>query len=237
MQITQTTLASCAGSVGAVVVIDVLRSFSTAAYAFAAGARRIHPVETPEAALQLRASLPDALTMGAFGGGWPIPGFDLDNAPSRVAGQDLRDRTLIQCTAAGVRGLLRCPDASPLLAGSLVCARATARFLLRRRAERITLVVTGDWSDRDGDEDRACAEYLEALLRGQTPDPAVFAQRVADSDFGRRFIEPDHPALPAADVSYAAAVDRFDFAMLVRRTTGPLVLEPADPDAPTQGEP
>lgn len=232
MEIIHTTLASCAGSRDAVVVIDVLRSFSTAAYAFAAGARRIHPVESPDAALQLRAHLPEALTMGALGGGWPIPGFDFDNAPSRVAGRDLRGKTLIQSTAAGVKGLLRCPEANPLLAGSLVCARATARLLLRQRPRRVTLVVTGDWSDRDGDEDRACADYLEALLRGQSPDPAVFARRVANSDFGRRFVEPDHPALPAADVGYAAAVDRFDFALLVRRTADLLVLEPADPDAP-----
>lgn len=212
------------------VVIDVLRSFTTAAYAFAAGARRIHPVASPEAALLLRAQLPGALTMGALGGGWPIPGFDLDNAPSRVAGHDLRDKTLIQCTAAGVSGLLRCPEASPLLAGSLVCARATARYLLRHQPARVTLVVTGDWSDRDGDEDRACADYLAALLRGQTPDPARFAARVVASDFGRRFVEPDHPALPAADLSYAIAIDRFAFAMPVHRSADLLVIEPVDPD-------
>jgi len=234
MQIIHTTLADCAGCGDAVVVIDVLRSFSTAAYAFAAGARRVYPVESPEAALELRARMPAALTMGAVGGGWPIPGFDMDNAPSRVGRHDLRGKTLIQSTAAGVRGLLSCPEATPLLAGSLVCARATARFLLRQRPRCVTLVVTGDWSDRDGDEDRACADYIEALLRGQTPDPATFAARVVNSDFGRRFVEPDHPALPAADVSYAAAVDRFDFAMLVQRVAGRLVLEPVAADASLQ---
>jgi hypothetical protein len=38
----------------AVVVIDVLRSFSTAAYAFAAGASTIYPVETISAAFRLQ---------------------------------------------------------------------------------------------------------------------------------------------------------------------------------------
>jgi len=230
MQIVQTTLACCGGSRDAVVVIDVLRSFSTAAYAFACGARRIFLVETPEEGLQLRERMPGSLAMGAFGGGMPIPGYDLDNAPSRVAGHDLGGRTLIHCTAAGVRGLLRCADAEPLLAGSLVCARATARALLRLRPAHLTLVVTGDWSDRDGDEDRACADYLAALLRGQAPDPAVFAARVAASDFGRRFGSPEYPALPAADVDYAADVDRFDFAMLVRRCGDLVALEAVSPD-------
>ncbi|MBX0328122.1 2-phosphosulfolactate phosphatase [Oscillochloris sp. ZM17-4] len=230
MEIVQTTLARCGGSRGAVVVIDVLRSFSTAAYAFAAGARQIYLAESPEDAFQLRERLPGALTMGGVGGGGAIPGFDLDNAPSRVPGHDLAGKTLIHCTAAGIKGLLRCAAADPLLAGSLVCAAATARLLLRLRPAHVTLVVTGDWSDRDGDEDRACADYLAALLRGQTPDPRLFAARVAASDFGRRFGSPAYPALPAADVAYAAAVDRFDFAMPVRREADRMLLEPISPD-------
>lgn len=76
---------------------------------------------------------------------------------------------------------------------------------------------------------RLKSELLAALLRGGTPDPAPFAARVVSSDFGRRFVEPDHPALPAADVAYAAAVDHVDFAMLARRTASLLVLEPVDP--------
>jgi 2-phosphosulfolactate phosphatase len=42
----------------AVVVIDVLRSFSTAAYALAAGASTIYPVETISAAFHLQRALP-----------------------------------------------------------------------------------------------------------------------------------------------------------------------------------
>ena len=49
-----------------VVVIDVLRSFSSAAYAFAAGASVIHPVETITEALLLQQTLPNAITTGAI---------------------------------------------------------------------------------------------------------------------------------------------------------------------------
>jgi 2-phosphosulfolactate phosphatase len=229
MQIIQTTLAECGGCGDAVVVIDVLRSFSTAAYAFAAGARKIYAATSPEHALQLRAEMPGALTMGGVGGGGSIPGFDLDNAPSRVADHDLAGKTLIHSTAAGIKGLMRCAGAELLLGGSLVCAAATARLLLRHRPARVTLVVTGDWSDRDGDEDRACADYLAALLRAEQPDPQLFAARVVNSDFGRRFGSPEYPHLPAADVPYAAAVDRFDFAMLVHNDNERMLIEPIDP--------
>lgn len=208
------------GSYDVVVVIDVLRSFSTAAYAFAAGARRIYPVETIAEAHRLKAALPDALTTGAVGGGDPVPGFDCGNSPSALRGLDLAGRTLIQSTAAGVRGLGRFAHARALFAGSLVCAAATAAAIRKLRPAEVVFVVTGEWVDRDGDEDLACADYLDALLRGGTPDPASYARRVRDSDFGRRFLAGDNPNLPLADLELCAQADRFDFAMPARRHDG-----------------
>lgn len=207
-----------------VVVIDVLRSFSTAAYAFAAGARRIYPVETIAEAHRLQAALPSALTTGAVGGGAPISEFDYGNSPTALSDLDLSGRTLIQSTAAGVRGLARFADARALFAGSLVCAAATAAAIRRLQPDEVVFVVTGEWVDRDGDEDLACADYLDALLRGESPDPAPFAQRVRESDFGRRFLAGDNPNLPRTDLELCAQVDRFDFAMPARRDDGRCVL-------------
>ncbi|MDQ5942482.1 MAG: 2-phosphosulfolactate phosphatase, partial [Pseudomonadota bacterium] len=101
-----------------VVVIDVLRSFSTAAYAFAAGASLIHPVETISEALLLQEILPEAITTGAIAGGDPAPGFDFGNSPSALAAANLQGRELIQTTVAGVRGLLRFAHARAVFAGS-----------------------------------------------------------------------------------------------------------------------
>lgn len=209
----------------AVVVIDVLRSFSTAAYAFAGGARLIYPVETIAEARSLGRAMPDALTTGAIVGGDPVSGFDFGNSPSALHGADLVGRTLIQSTAAGVRGLARFRHAQPLFAGSLVCAAATARALRELQPAEVCFVITGEWVDRDGDEDVACADYLEALLRGEAPDPAIFAARVRDSDFGRRFVAGNNPNLPISDLALCAQVDRFDFALLATHTDGHLRLQ------------
>jgi len=218
MDILRAEAGSCAELTGAVVVIDVLRSFSTAAYAFAAGVRKIFPVDALSDAQALRVRMPAALTMGAAGGGAPIPGFDLSNSPAALAGRDLRGRNIIHCSAGGIRALVSCRRADTLLAASLVCARATVRELRRLAPPEVTLVVTGDWIDRDGDEDRACADYMEALLRWEAPDPAPFTARVRNSDFGRRFS--DDTALPAADLDCCAIADRFDFAMRARCADG-----------------
>lgn len=209
----------------AVVIIDVLRSFSTAAYAFAAGASTIYPVETIADAYRLQQLLPGALTTGALGGGAPVPGFDFENSPTALLAADLAGRPLIQSTAAGVLGLTRFRHARALFAGSLVFARATAAALLELQPKEVCFVITGEWVDRDGDEDVACADYLEALLHGEHPDPAPYAARVRNSDFGRRFLAGTNPNLPPSDLLLCTEVDRFDFALIAAHADGHLQLQ------------
>jgi 2-phosphosulfolactate phosphatase len=224
MKILRSDLAHCAELRGAVVVIDVLRSFTTSAYALARGAGEVLAVDSVEAALALRERHAGALTVGAAGGGAPAPGLELGNSPSLLAGGDLRGRRVILYTAGGTRALVACDGAEPLLAGSLVCAAATSAWLQRLAPPVVTLVVTGTWSDRDGDEDHACADLIEALLRGDDPPRAPYVARVRASDFGRRFGSDRYPHLPAGDLDCCAAADRFGFAMPVQRgRAGPVI--------------
>ncbi len=157
-----------------VVVIDVLRSFTTAAVALARGARAIYPVEGAAAAQLLAAELPQPLRVGAVGGGAPMPDFDRGNSPAALLQEELAGREVVLSTAAGVRGLQRFRQARRLYAASLVCARATAAAIRADGTRAVCFVITGEWVDRDGDEDLACSDYLEALLRlpgGPAPGP------------------------------------------------------------------
>jgi 2-phosphosulfolactate phosphatase len=226
MKILRADLPHCPELHGAVVVIDVLRSFTTIAYAFAQGAREVIPVDSVESAREMRVRYPDALAVGAVGGGAPAPGLDIGNSPAAISSLDLSGRRIIQYTAGGTRGLVACDHAVVLLAASLVCASATAAYLRLLEPPSVTLVVTGIWSDRDGDEDHACADLIEALLRGDDPPRAPFARRVRNSDFGRRFAAGTDPNLPPADLDRAAAVDRFAFAMPMNRLRDGLLIRP-----------
>lgn len=153
-----------------------------------------------------------------------MPGFDFGNTPSALIHAELGGKTVVMSTAAGVRGLQRYRQARHLYATSLVCARATAQAIRAARAKEVCFIITGEWVDRDGDEDIACADYIEALLKGEAPDAQVFAQRVRNSDFGRRFTAGTWPNLPLADLDLAADADRFDFAMPVRRRGDHLII-------------
>jgi 2-phosphosulfolactate phosphatase len=154
----------------------------------------------------------------------PVEGLDYGNSPAQIAPLDLAGATLIHYTAGGIRGLVDCDHASTVLAGSIVCARATVRYLAALEPPAVTLVVTGMWTDRDGDEDHACADLITALLRGENPPVAPYAARVRESDFGRRFAAGRDAHLPPSDLDLCAAVDRFDFAMPIRRTPIGLVI-------------
>jgi len=77
----------------------------------------------------------------------------------------------------------------------------------------------------------ACADYLEALLRGLDPDPAPYLDRVRYSPTGRLFGHPEHAHFQPGDMALCTALDRFDFAMPVTRQDGLLRMTPAIPCA------
>ncbi len=85
----------------------------------------------------------------------------------------------------------------------------------------MSFCATGADAARDGEEDRACAEYIAALLESRGPvDPQPYTARVATSTAAQQFTSGSHPDLPPEDIPFAQVVDRFDFAMQVRTVGG-----------------
>ncbi len=237
MEFKYTTLETCHTATGLVVVIDVLRAFTTAAYAFAAGAKTIFLVGNVEEALALRKNTPNSLIMGEVEG-LPVDSFDLNNSPTQLVDQDFRSRQLIQRTSAGVQGVVRSTQADTLLVGSFVCADATVRYIRQQAPPTVTFVITGLIYTRDGEEDTACADYMRACLQGDQPDPAPFIERVYNSTSGQLFTNPTSPPYLQSDLERCTEVDRFDFAMQAnRREDGLLVLKKATSHSPATPSP
>jgi 2-phosphosulfolactate phosphatase len=208
---------------GAVVVVDVLRAFTTAAYAFASGAKEIFPAAGVEDALALRDRIPGSLVMGEVDGHEP-EAFDFGNSPSAIRQADLHDRTLIQRTSAGTQGIIRAVHADRCFAASFVVARATAERLRMLEPEVISFIITGESKGRDGDEDRACGEYIEALFKGYVPDPDVYTVRVLTSTVGRDFLNLTNDYLLKDDIEISQRVDAFNFYMPVNQKGDLLVI-------------
>jgi 2-phosphosulfolactate phosphatase len=228
MHIEHATLETCANVTGCAVVIDVWRSFTTTAFAFAAGAREIRIAASQEEALQWRQNTPDAILIGMGKLGGPTAdGFDYGNSPVEVSQGNFGDHRLILCTPNGTRGLVRCADAQILLAGSFVCAEATLLYIKQQMPKRVTFICT-----EPGPADRSYAEYMVARLQGENPDAAVIlaAVRTAGLQHARTLIAQGkltegQAAKLAADLDCCLELDRFDFAMPVQRHPGILVME------------
>ena len=225
MQIRRATLETCHQADDAVVVIDVLRAFTTTAFAFSRGAREILLVASPEEAFARRESDPDYLLMGEVDG-LPIPGFDLPNSPAAIDQSDVAGRRLVMRSTAGTQGAVRATAATSLFVASLCVATATARALQALDPQNVTFVETGVRPKGGGEEDQACADYIAGLLRGESADVTAIQTRVRESRAARKFIDDATPAFPTADIDYALRADCFDFAMTVTREDDALVLRP-----------
>ncbi|HEY3225839.1 MAG TPA: 2-phosphosulfolactate phosphatase [Planctomycetota bacterium] len=206
---------------GTAVVIDVLRAFTTAACAFAGGARDILLVDSVEEAFALKRRFPDAFLMGEVGG-FKVDGFDHGNSPSEFPTDAVRGRRIIQCTGSGTRCAVAASGADALFVSSLAIAGATARAVAP--APVVTLVAS--MGSEEGDD--AVGDYLEGLLRGTPPAPGEIVRRVRESSAGRRIASGACPQYPAADLDVCARLDAFDFAIRVVREGDLLVARPRE---------
>lgn len=231
MQINFATLEDCAHATGTVVVVDVLLAFTTEAFAFSRGASSIVLASTVEEALELKQRFDGSLAMGEVGT-LPIPEFDLSNSSAELLDKDLSGRRIIHRTSNGTQGVIRSRNAKTVLVTGFSTASATAACVLEEQPAEVTFVVTGITNDREGDEDRSCAEFIAELLRHGTPDRNHYIERAYKSQAGQWFADPEKPEYLLKDLELATDIDRFDFAMPVAREDGLLITRPVKTKMP-----
>jgi 2-phosphosulfolactate phosphatase len=203
------------------VVVDVMRAFTVAAWAFDQGAEKIVLAESLDEALALKARHPDWV---ALKDGPPAPGFDTVNSPGMLRSMDLGGRTVVQKTTAGTVGALAVKDASLVLCASFVVAEATARLLLTRKSDSVTFVVTGEGGRAD--EDLACAQYIARRATGAGTDAADFLRRAAESRAAAELTQGVRQGVHPDDVALCLELDRFPFAMVAALEVSLMVLRP-----------
>jgi 2-phosphosulfolactate phosphatase len=199
-----------------VVVIDVIRAFTTACILFARGATEIVCARDQIEAAGVGAG---AIIVGEAEARTTLPGI-IPNSPVEVGARDLSGRRVVLFTVNGTRMLRDVPACGVLIAAAAANAAATAQWILTHtNGGRIQLVV----SDPDAPEDYACARYLAGLLVGVPVDPAVTtreiaAARLAHWDRWGATVTPEHWRAFEADVDVCARVDSYSIAMIADLT-------------------
>lgn len=208
---------------GLCVVIDVLRAFTTAAFAFASGAKEIIFVSTIEEAFSRHRRDSDLLLMGEREGN-PIEGFHFGNSPGQMEKASLVERRMVQRTSSGTQGVVGCQHASHILVASFVVADATLRRILEISPSHVSLIVTGR---TNGDEDLALAEYLQCKLMGMPTSLEHALHRVRASPAAQRMrdgvIGGYREGEGEYDINLALKMNHFSFAMEVFKENDELV--------------
>ncbi|WP_437095221.1 2-phosphosulfolactate phosphatase [Streptomyces sp. enrichment culture] len=213
------------------VVVDVMRAFTVAAWAFAQGAEKIVLAGSLDDALALKVRHPD---WAALKDGPPAPGFDFVNSPGLLRSADLTGRTVVQKTTAGTVGALAVKEASLVLCAGFVVAETTARLLRARGSDGVTFVVTGE--DGRAEEDLACARYIARRVTDEAgTDAAGFLRRAAGSRAAAELTEGVRQGAHPDDVALCLELDRFPFAMVVTSEDPLMVLRPRAVPPPADG--
>jgi 2-phosphosulfolactate phosphatase len=208
---------------GLIVVIDVFRAFSVAAYAFARGARTVVPIAAASDALELKRRHPEWLLIGERHAR-PLPGFDCGNSPTELERFDLKGRTLIHTTHSGTQGLTSAASAGEVITGALVNAAAIVRYIRSRAPEVVTLVRMGHEARERCDEDDLCAELLQLRLAGKTFEGDV-RKRLRGAASAAKFFDPACDWAPERDFELCTELDAFDFVLRLQPGPAPASLE------------
>lgn len=211
---------------GYVIVIDVLRAFTTAATAFDKGAEKIILVSDPEEAFALKEKNPSYLLVGEEGG-HQISGFDFGNSPEVISKQNFLGKTLVLRSSSGTQGVVFARQAEKMFLGSLVVARATIEEIKKRKASTVSILAMGAPAETEvSDEDLVCQEYMTGLLTNKSMGQRQIRDRVYQSHAGKKALNPQITFISAEDLERAVQVDHFSFYMEVTQEQGLFVARP-----------
>ncbi|MBQ7760130.1 MAG: 2-phosphosulfolactate phosphatase [Acidaminococcaceae bacterium] len=202
---------------GLTVIIDVFRAFSLENYLYDMGVELIRPVGTIEDAFRLKETTPNSLLFGERNG-IKVEGFDFGNSPSSVTPEIVKGKTILHTTSAGTQGVVNAKNATKILAGSLVNAKAVAEYIIETQPEVVSLVCMGWNAEVLAAEDELCAEYIKSILDGE--ELPNMDERVADLQFhgGEHFFNPEtQEVFPEPDFWLCIKYNRFPYILEITK--------------------
>lgn len=208
---------------GLTVVIDVFRAFSVEACLANAGAKKIYPVGDKQIAYDLKEKDPNLILVGERNGKI-LPGFDFGNSPTQIleSGISIKGKTIIHTTSAGTQGIANAKNATEILTGSLVNAKAIARYIKKSKAEDVSLVCMGLRAERPIEEDTLCANYIKSLLEDKPFELESEIENLKVTS-GAKFFDKDlQDIFPEGDFYFCTQANKFDFVLRIVRTEGDL---------------
>ena len=199
---------------GAVVIIDVFRAFTTAALAISRGAKKIYMVSDIDDARVLNHKVGADYCVGEVDGKKPV-GFDFGNSPYEISQIELKNKSLILSTRAGVVGVNSVKSSDVIMGASLVNAASTCQWLQRQSFEKVTIVAMGWAGMVRTDEDEICAMYIRNLLENRKTDYKAIKNIILSSSHSSKFDDVNLPWYHYQDRDIALDIDSIDCPIVI----------------------
>ncbi|PLR82412.1 2-phosphosulfolactate phosphatase [Bacillus canaveralius] len=197
------------------IVIDVIRAFTVAHYAFRGGVKEILLVKEVSQAVRLKEQYPNCLLAGEVGG-LPIKGFDLDNSPRNVSTHNMFGKTIVQKTTNGVKATLNALEANDVFVTGFSNARSTAEYVKKLAAQIDDAVINIIASHPDGDDDLACAQYMKSIIEGVYSMKAEeVVKRIVNCRAAEKFFDESQPEFDHDDIYFCIKELPEEFVMRV----------------------
>ena len=202
---------------GLAVVIDVFRAFTVEPYLINNGAERLIPVGDIQTAYDYKKKDNNCILIGERNG-IILPGFDYGNSPSQVENIDFFGKTVIHTTSCGTQGIVKSVNAKEIITGSLVNAKAIARYITKNRIDEISLVALCRTGELPADEDILCAKYLKGLLEDKSLNNMKEEIEKLKTTTGSKFFDKlKQKDFPERDFYLCTEINKFDFILKVKK--------------------
>jgi len=192
-----------------VVIIDVFRAFTTAAYILEKVPKTYILAKKSTVISQLATKLRGPILIGKSEQGVDLA-YDIPNSPTRTRGVLISGKDILHRTEAGAGGLLLAKNADIVLAAGFVNASATAKYIRSLPNAEVIILPMGHEGTQPSLEDDICAEYIKSLIEGRKMKLTKLHSFLKSSS-GKYFFSQDQWQYPKEDFYRCLAVDYFDF--------------------------
>ena len=197
---------------GIAVIIDVFRAFTVEAYLMNNGANKIIPVGDVEIAYDYKEKNPDSILIGERHGKI-LPGFDYGNSPSQIENIYFDNKVVVHTTSAGTQGIANAKSAKEILTGSLVNAKAIAKYIKNNNYQDVSLVCMGLEAVSQTEEDNLCAYYIKSLLEDKNIDITNEIQKLKITSGAKFFDKAQQEVFPEKDFYLSTEINKFNFVL------------------------
>ena len=209
-------LSGCKDAKGITVIIDVFRAFTVECFLINEGVAKIIPVGDKDLCLKLKKEHPEYFLVGERKG-IKLEGFDCGNSPSQLTTQyNLKGKTIVHSTSAGTQGLKEAVNATEVLTGSFVNAKAIANYIRAKNPDDVSLVAMGLNGVEESAEDTLCANYIKSLLEDENLDISDKLNYLKNTSGKKFFDKVDGVSFPEPDFFMCITRNIFDFVLRLR---------------------